>query len=355
MEQIPVRRDAGCMASARRRHARPRGFARGRDRSGHPPAAPPLVRPGLHDAGVVLRRTGRSIAAVLDGGRCRVVSRRRHVACGRYGGVEVQVFRAPARGYNPGHVRNLAAPIRVDGLAVASLADLLASKLDVIMYRPKLRDYVDLAAIDRAGPYRIEDGLLFHTRRYGSVPEALGPVADSGAVGGPRPPPDRPHIRRTGGPDARISAQPRAGVAAPSAVIARRIPSAPGGALDRPLTCRAGRFAIRRVAATAIRRRRHLAASGQVRVRRLYRLSDPGGARSPDREARTAPQCHPARLRCGPHGPGGWRRQVMRSSAGDAAQRGPAASAHESDRKLAPARSSVCRGRAARRRRRWRG
>ena len=87
-------------------------------------------------------------------------------------GVEVQVFRAPARGYSPGHVRNVAAPIRVDGLAVASLADLLASKLDVIMYRPKLRDYVDLAAIDRAGPYRLEDGLLFHIHRYGSVPEA---------------------------------------------------------------------------------------------------------------------------------------------------------------------------------------
>ena len=88
-------------------------------------------------------------------------------------GVEVQVFRAPARGYNPGHVQNLAAAVSVDGLAVASLADLLASKLDVIMYRPKLRDYVDLAAIDRAGPYRLEDGLLFHTHRYGSVPEAL--------------------------------------------------------------------------------------------------------------------------------------------------------------------------------------
>ena len=87
-------------------------------------------------------------------------------------GIEVQVFRAPARGSGPGHVRNLAAPSHVDGLAVASLADLLASKLDVIMYRPKLRDYVDLAAIDSAGPYRLEDGLLFHTRRYRSPPPA---------------------------------------------------------------------------------------------------------------------------------------------------------------------------------------
>ena len=85
-------------------------------------------------------------------------------------GVAVQVFRAPWRGSNPGHVRNLSKPAAIDGLPVASLADLLASKLDVIMYRPKLRDYIDLAAIDAAGPYRLEDGLLFQTRRYGTTP-----------------------------------------------------------------------------------------------------------------------------------------------------------------------------------------
>ena len=45
-------------------------------------------------------------------------------------------------------------------------------KLDVIMYRPRLRDYMDLAAIDSAGPLRLEDGLQLHMRRYGTQPES---------------------------------------------------------------------------------------------------------------------------------------------------------------------------------------
>ncbi len=84
--------------------------------------------------------------------------------------VQVQVFKTPSRGANPGHVKTLAQPTQIDGLPVASVADLLASKLDVIMYRPKLRDYIDLVALDRAGPYTLEDGLRFHMHRYGITP-----------------------------------------------------------------------------------------------------------------------------------------------------------------------------------------
>ena len=85
-------------------------------------------------------------------------------------GVEVQIFKDPLRGAQPGHVENIQDPIKVDGLRVASLPDLLASKLDVILYRPQLRDYIDLVAIDTAGPYTLEDGLLFHMHRYGTTP-----------------------------------------------------------------------------------------------------------------------------------------------------------------------------------------
>ena len=85
-------------------------------------------------------------------------------------GVQVQVFRTPFRGANPGHVKVIQRPIEVDGLKVASLPDLLASKLDVILYRPKLRDYIDLHAIDSHGPYSLEDGLRFHLYRYGITP-----------------------------------------------------------------------------------------------------------------------------------------------------------------------------------------
>ncbi len=81
-------------------------------------------------------------------------------------GVEVDVVAFPMSS-NPANFQQLAAPFVVDGMPVASLPDLLAMKLDVIMYRPKLRDYIDIAAIDKAGPYRIEDGVRFHTQRYG--------------------------------------------------------------------------------------------------------------------------------------------------------------------------------------------
>lgn len=87
------------------------------------------------------------------------------------GGVSVEVFRTPQRGYNPGSVKTLEAPTAIDGLKVASLSDLLASKLDLLLYRRKLRDHIDLAAIDSQSPYSLEDGLLFHMARYGPVPE----------------------------------------------------------------------------------------------------------------------------------------------------------------------------------------
>ena len=85
----------------------------------------------------------------------------------RVGGIVVQVFRQPFRGDNPGFAQQLQKPAVIDGMRVASLPDLLATKLDVIMYRPKLRDYIDIAAIDKSGWYGIEDGLRFHATRYG--------------------------------------------------------------------------------------------------------------------------------------------------------------------------------------------
>ena len=87
-------------------------------------------------------------------------------------GVVVEVFAAPTRGENPGHVQQIAPPRVTAGMRVASLADLLAMKLDVIMYRPKLRDYMDLAAIDSSGSLRLEDGMGLHMRRYGTHPQS---------------------------------------------------------------------------------------------------------------------------------------------------------------------------------------
>lgn len=84
-------------------------------------------------------------------------------------GVSVQVFLAPARGDRPGYVKPISRGLSVSGMRVASLPDLFASKLDVIMYRPKIRDYIDIAALDSQSPYTIEDGIRFHTQRYGTL------------------------------------------------------------------------------------------------------------------------------------------------------------------------------------------
>ncbi len=82
-------------------------------------------------------------------------------------GVSIQVFRFLHQGTNPGYLKQLQPHKKIDGLPVASLPDLLASKLDLIMYRPKLRDYLDLMLIDQKSPYTLEDGIQFHMKRYG--------------------------------------------------------------------------------------------------------------------------------------------------------------------------------------------
>ena len=50
---------------------------------------------------------------------------------------------------------------------VGSIPDLMAAKLDVIRLRPKLRDYLDLAAMDQSGACSLEAGLGYYCRRFG--------------------------------------------------------------------------------------------------------------------------------------------------------------------------------------------
>lgn len=103
-------------------------------------------------------------------------------------GVVVEVFAAPHPSDDPTRIKPIAPATTIDGLAVASLADLLASKLDVLLWRAKLRDFIDIAAVDRSGFLRIEDGLLLHTRRYGTtlrsgvLDEIVEVLADPGVL-----------------------------------------------------------------------------------------------------------------------------------------------------------------------------
>ncbi len=86
------------------------------------------------------------------------------------GGIKVDVFQAkPTEGRLASQMKWLDAPLLVDNVPVGSVPDILATKLDVIMYRPKLRDYLDIASIDRMSSYSLEDGIEFYKRKFGYV------------------------------------------------------------------------------------------------------------------------------------------------------------------------------------------
>lgn len=86
------------------------------------------------------------------------------------GGIKVDVFQAkPTEGRVASQMRWLERPVSIDGVPVGAVPDIFASKLDVIMFRPKLRDYIDIAAIDRHSGYSLEDGIEFYRRKYGYI------------------------------------------------------------------------------------------------------------------------------------------------------------------------------------------
>lgn len=91
-------------------------------------------------------------------------------------GVRVDMFAAPRRSTGRRGICRVAAGGEVCGMPVASLPDLLATKLEVITARAKLRDYIDLYAIDTLTRYTLGDWLGFYCRRFGhdTLPDAFG-------------------------------------------------------------------------------------------------------------------------------------------------------------------------------------
>lgn len=91
-------------------------------------------------------------------------------------GVKVDILRAlPSDGVGPSQMSWVAPATRVAGMRVGSIPDLMATKLDVIRFRPKLRDYLDLAAMDQSRVCSLEAGLGYYCRRFGYThpPRAL--------------------------------------------------------------------------------------------------------------------------------------------------------------------------------------
>jgi hypothetical protein len=75
----------------------------------------------------------------------------------------------------------------VDGIPVAGLGDLLATKLKVVMDRGELRDYFDIMTIEQRTPLTAEEGLGIFLERYRPkapdesvtvIVRALGSLAD---------------------------------------------------------------------------------------------------------------------------------------------------------------------------------
>lgn len=77
---------------------------------------------------------------------------------------------------------------QIAGVRVASIGDLLATKLKVILDRPELRDYYDLLVIERDARRHAEEGLALAVRKYrpeapdGFVASVLRGLASFGDV-----------------------------------------------------------------------------------------------------------------------------------------------------------------------------
>ncbi len=113
--------------------------------------------------------------------------------------VKVDVFRAlESNGVEPSSMRWIAPSATVSGMEVGSLPDLMAAKLDVICFRAKLRDYIDLAALDRSGACSLESGLGYYCQRYGysHPPRALEQII--GLLDSPGTLPPDPAFDETG-------------------------------------------------------------------------------------------------------------------------------------------------------------
>ncbi len=103
------------------------------------------------------------------------LARSRHEVLVLLDDVRVHVFEDPQAEHRLRVPRPLQPGPTIDGMPVASLPDLLALKLDTLLWRSSLRDLLDLAAIDSLTAHRLEDGIRCYRLRF-------GPELDSGIL-----------------------------------------------------------------------------------------------------------------------------------------------------------------------------
>ena len=103
------------------------------------------------------------------------LARSRHEVLVLLDDVRVHVFEDPQAEHRLREPRTIQQGPTVGGMPVASLEDLLALKLDTLLWRSNLRDLLDLAAIDSLTAHRLEDGIRYYRQRF-------GPELDSGIL-----------------------------------------------------------------------------------------------------------------------------------------------------------------------------
>ncbi len=98
----------------------------------------------------------------------QVLEARNNGYCAMINGVRLDVFRALGSGEaQAADMQWLQDPVDFEGMPVGSVPDILSAKLAAAVDRSKLRDFIDLAAIDLRDGYSLEDGLEFYRRTYG--------------------------------------------------------------------------------------------------------------------------------------------------------------------------------------------
>ena len=238
----------------------------------------------------------RAVAAKLLSSAARAAYKdddRPHIAKVAFDGVPVTVMR-DLRGFVEGHATQLADPSVVDGIAVGSVPDLMATKLDVIQHRRQGRDYIDIAAMDRAGACTIEDGLRYHKQRYAPTvtyeetlriaqlatsppPTDPDPAFDRHLARGCQPPHRTPARRPRLGTPVRATATPTATRTPRTRILIRPHGHAEGGRVVPQLTAQASAHSITnrvsRSSPICLRSRRQFRYRGPRRPNRTVRSS----------------------------------------------------------------------------------
>jgi len=84
---------------------------------------------------------------------------------GLFGATKIEIFDAS-------RLKQLAKPMTVAGLRIASLQDLMAMKIKVMAERGEMRDYFDVKSIDDDGHISVEEGIELFIRRYDVNPSS---------------------------------------------------------------------------------------------------------------------------------------------------------------------------------------